>query len=293
MPGDSLAGQQRWETAISGEHAGETDSLTQGAAPAYTLVIERPAHPQLPLRSGGERISDSTSWIVGALLILFVIVAVRFSKNSRYLSAMLKDSYDIRERGNIFDDTVKETSFIWGLNALWCVCIGILLYHLLMITPEVALHFAGRIREWGIDPGILTLPSDHGEGAGMGVCIVIAAVFQLLMTLAYTIFGNIFSDSAHTRMWVKGFLSTTGLSTLILFPFALLTICYPGSETGTLICALFGFILAKIIFIWKGLRIFFTQSGSWVLFLYYLCSLEIVPLIIAYSIAGLICIVPG
>ncbi|MDE5870106.1 MAG: DUF4271 domain-containing protein, partial [Muribaculaceae bacterium] len=42
------------------------------------------------------------------------------------------------------------------------------------------------------------------------------------------------------------------------------------------------FILGKIMFIYKGFRIFFNQISSWMLFLYYLCSVEIVPLILTY-----------
>ncbi|MDE6338919.1 MAG: DUF4271 domain-containing protein [Muribaculaceae bacterium] len=48
--------------------------------------------------------------------------------------------------------------------------------------------------------------------------------------------------------------------------------------------------IGKIVFIYKGFRIFFQQLRSWLLFLCYLCSLEIVPLILAYLLAYQICV---
>ena len=44
-------------------------------------------------------------------------------------------------------------------------------------------------------------------------------------------------------------------------------------------------ILVKFVFIIKGFRIFFTESSLWVVFLYYLCSLEIVPMVITFGLA--------
>ena len=90
-------------------------------------------------------------------------------------------------------------------------------------------------------------------------------------------------------MWVNGYMATTGLSTLIFFPLSLLSIFYPSDAGIILIVALGGFIIAKLIFIWKGFRIFFKEITSWLLFLYYLCSLEIVPLILLFFSTYLLC----
>ena len=42
------------------------------------------------------------------------------------------------------------------------------------------------------------------------------------------------------------------------------------------------FLVAKMLFIFKGARIFLHGFSSIMLFFYYLCSLEIVPLVLVY-----------
>ncbi len=232
----------------------------------YVLVIEPAVKESMPHRDPGE-LSDGRSWILAGLLILFVIIAIRFRNNSKYLSTLLKSAIEVRERGNVFDDTVKESSFMVVLNILWCLCAGILLY----------IGVGGR-------------PGAAGAPAGMGYGVLLAMGYEIFMIFSYWMVGNVFSDRLHTRMWLRGFLAATGLTTLILFPTTLVALCYPAFAFTAFQIGLGAFILGKTVFIWKGFRIFFTQIDAWVLFLYYLCSLEIVPLILLYIGAGQICV---
>lgn len=231
----------------------------------YVMIIEPEKGEPLPERAAPPA-PAGLSWISAALLLLFVVVAIRFRNNSKYLGALLRSAIEVRTRGNVFDDTVKESSFMLVLNIMWCLCTGVLLYTLTGGRPEMA-----------------------GSAAGMGMGVLLCAAYELFMILAYWIVGNVFSDSLHTKLWVRGFLSATGLTTLVLFPAALLTLCYPALAVTALWIGLFAIITGKIVFIWKGFRIFFTQMGAWVLFLYYLCSLEIVPLILLYVAALNLC----
>lgn len=240
------------------------DTLGQDTLPrdtTYVILLDPPAKAPAPGRDVGKE-TAGLSWIVTALLLLFVIVAIRFRNNSKYLGALLRSAVEVRERGNVFDDTVKETSFMIMLNVMWCVCAGILLYTVVggsSMNPRAPV--------------------------GMGIAIGIAMAYELFMTGCYGLVGNVFSDGLHARMWVRGYLAATGLTTLLLFPASLLTLCYPEQAVTALWIGGIAFISGKIVFIWKGFRIFFTQISSWVLFLYYLCSLEIVPLILVYAAA--------
>lgn len=114
--------------------------------------------------------------------------------------------------------------------------------------------------------------------------------YVIFMLLAYEITGNVFSDRNMTRLWVKGASALMGLQVFLFFPFALLSLCYPEWNRIILILAGIVFIIGKIQFIYKGFRIFFNQISSWLLFLYYLCSLEIVPLILVYFGTVALCI---
>ena len=243
---DSLAAQAR------------ADSIAQ-KYPVAGIVIEAPAPPPpaAPVVS-----IDGSSWVATVLLLLFCVVALRFRNNYRYIVGLVKDLTEVRERHNMFDDTVRETSLLVLLNMLQVGCAGVVLAY-----------------------GLFGMPSMLQTALCTGACLV----YTLVMWAAYYIVGNVFSDRLHTRMWVRGFVSSQSMLSLLLLPVALLCICYPAN-VPVLVWTGFGcLVLAKLVFIWKGFRIFFTQISSWVLFLYYLCSLEIVPLILTAVGALTVC----
>lgn len=265
------------ETPIAGsDSAMATDSTAQAADTVVTvpgmvlddgLIREEAPAPAVS--------NHGMSWIFLGLGILFCIAALKFKNNTRYLKALLKDLTDVRVRQNIFDETVKETSFLILLNVLWVCCAGVLLWQsLLLLTPS----------EWGS-----AFPL-HGSGAaGIGICSGVAALYLIVLLVAYTVVGNVFSDSRRTLLWVKGAAASFALETIFLFPLALISICYAAWAEPVIWIAASVFVVGKIVFIYKGFRIFFNQISSWMLFLYYLCSLEIVPLILTYLAALELC----
>ncbi len=120
----------------------------------------------------------------------------------------------------------------------------------------------------------------------MAECVVATFIYEIAMTIGYTVVGNVFSDGKHTRLWVRGFWAAQSLAAALLFPISIFLICYPGNSIWVIAIGWIWFGITKILFIWKGFRIFFAQISSWVLFLYYLCSLEIVPLILMVVFAN-------
>ena len=214
--------------------------------------------------------SYGMSWVIAGFTLVFLVICVRYRKNSRYLYMIFNDATEVRVRHNAFDDTLRETSFVWLLNLLWCGCAGFLLYSFLF-RPSSGLEISGiRI-------------------ARLGVCMGACAVYTMFLAVAYSAVGTVFSDRDKATLWAKGYLSTQGLETIALFPATFLGMCVPSLLYPMEICGLVIFILGKLLFIYKGFCIFFTETASWVLFLYYLCSLEIVPVVLTYVGTGYIC----
>lgn len=234
------------------------------------IVLVNPAS-EYKEKSGTERqtaVEEGMSWVYLALALLFCVIGIKFKGNSRYAKALITDLTDTRLRHNAFDDTVKETTLLFLLNMMWVACAGVLLWMLVQttITEGVA--------------GSLSIRVIQAEG--IGLCAAVAGIYMLLMTTSYWVVGYVFSNKEHAKLWVKGASAAYGLETVALFPLALLSLTYPAWSTTLLIIAAGVFLFGKIIFLYKGFRIFFTQISSWLLFLYYLCSLEIVPLILVY-----------
>ena len=184
----------------------------------------------------------------------------------------------MRERQNAFDDTVRETSFMLIMNLLWIAGAGIIVY-----------KFLSYLTLPGLLPGspLPHLPST--SLTGMGICMGVMFAYTALMTLAYWTVGNVFSDRRHTVSWVKGFLASQALAAIAFLPVAFLLISEPAWTDGLLIASGVIYLLVKLLFIYKGFRIFFVQISSWLLFLYYLCSLELVPIILTILGALTLC----
>ena len=237
------------------------------AEPHYALVLSPPAAPQT--LTPRETAGNGLSFILLGLFVLFLVVALRFRSNMKYVASLFHNLIDTRTRNNVFDDTVRETSLIVLLNILWCACCGIIGFYCF---------------SYFINP----LEIYSGATSGILIGMATAAAYTCFMSLSYLAVGWVFSDFDHARIWLKGFGASQALMSPLFFIIALLAVCWPFSQLGTAIIAISVFFIAKLLFIWKGFKIFFSQFSSWVLFLCYLCSLEIVPLVLICRWASLL-----
>ena len=221
-------------------------------------------------------IADATSWVYMILFAAFFLACVRVRGNYKFLGAFFRDLVMVRERENMFDATMRETSFIFFVLLLSGCSIGVLM-RLAVPLYGASLPIKADIPDMG---GWIS-----GELAATLVCMGLACAYIGAMWVCYTVVGKVFSDTLHTWLWVRGFTAGTGLGAVFFFPLALLALEYPALTAPLVLIAFVMLILVKILFIVKGFRIFFTESSLWVVFLYYLCSLEIVPLVITFGLA--------
>lgn len=252
------------------------DTLVAGEIP-LPLVMTDPAteylrqNPPLPPRPA----DNGMSWVYLALTLLFCAGALKFNGSKRYLRALFADLSETRARHNAFDDTVKETSLLVLLNLIWTLLAGILLWTGL-------LHYGGADTLTGNITG-------WTAATGIALCTGACLAYIVFINLAYWIVGIVFSDKYKTSAWVKGAAASTGLECFLLFPIALVALTLPHIAPEMAVAGVAVFAVGKLIFIFKGFRIFFSQVSSWLLFLYYLCSLEIVPVILTFLAASALC----
>lgn len=254
------------------------DSLAKEHS-GYGIVLEAP-YPQKEIVSSSAQVStemtgQGLSWIFAIMAALFFLVCMKFKNNPKYIKSLKSDIFDVRIRHNVFDNTVRKATFMIMLNLIWVCCAGVILWELVRLTA-VDNPF-----------GSYTIPDRQAEG--IWICIGVSSLYLIFSYAAYWIVGNVFSDSNMTKLWMRGAWGTIGMQSLILFPLALLVLCHSGNATIMLIISALVFIFGKILYIFKGIKIFFNQISLWLLFLYYLCSLEIVPLILSYFAAVKIC----
>ncbi len=196
--------------------------------------------------------------VMSLIIVTFLILAANFRHFKSYFKSVWNDLFSVRTRPNAFDDhTVGEERVLWSLLILLCVCEGIIAYSALS-TMEIATGNA-----------FLTI----------GLLSVGAMCLYLFQLGCYQMVGYTFTTSVGRTQWVRGFNASQAMLGLALAVPALLSLFNPDFSGVLAIIGASLYIVARILFIIKGFRIFYDKIFSLFYFILYLCSLEIIPLL--------------
>ena len=113
----------------------------------------------------------------------------------------------------------------------------------------------------------------------IGAC----ALFYLVQLAAYGTVGFTFASKSGRREWLRGFNATQALLGITLVPAAVLAVFYPPLTFIAVAVGAGLYLLARLLFIIKGIRIFYDNFSSLLYFILYLCTLEIIPVIFIYE----------
>lgn len=229
--------------ADSAAYSGPRMSYTQGVEPT----------PR------SNRIANDSGVLV-LLTATLMLVAFNFKHCYRLFKVLGQELVSVRRRNNVFDDTTtNETRVLLVLLLQLWVCEGLIGY------------------TWLTQEGYL------GGGAqlmAVGMMVGVAMLFFLFQLVAYRVVGYVFTDHVGAVQWVKGYDASQAFLGITLLVPALVTLFYPMWLTPMLWVALGLYILARILFIIKGFRIFYENIGSLFYFILYLCALEITPVVL-------------
>lgn len=209
-----------------------------------------------------------------ALLLTGVLaVTLCYHTGYKYIENFFHYMFSTRRRENLFEDhTVNETSILAALIANTCIVEGFIVY------------FAVQLLWPGFADSLKSQVFTHiAAFSGMAVG------FYLIQWLVYKVMGYTFTDQTGSRLWIDGFKSSQSLLGLVLLPVLVLLMLYPAHGKVLLAVAATLYFSARLIFIFKGFRIFYSNLSSILYFLLYLCAVEIVPLVIMTSVTYWIC----
>ncbi|MFG6389490.1 DUF4271 domain-containing protein, partial [Muribaculum sp.] len=97
------------------------------------------------------------------------------------------------------------------------------------------------------------------------------------------------TDATGAAQWLKGFNATQALLGFLLLVPALAVLFYPAAALSLISISALLYILARIVFICKGFRIFYHNFPSLLYFILYLCTVEIIPVLLVYRGAFSLC----
>lgn len=210
-------------------------------------------------RSIGVGDNSAVLALVSAVLVAMMLGYRHFRRLFGVLIGTLRG---MRSRGNAFDEhTSAEARMMVMMAVQWCLCTGLLAYS--AISAFVA-HGA--------------LPTSRAF-AHTGLLICLMGSYYVFQLIAYSAVGYTFADSGGRRLFVSGFTASQALLGFALIVPALLSIFYPAVSVEAVWAGAALYAAARIVFIVKGFKIFYTNFISLLYFILYLCTLEIIPLL--------------
>lgn len=205
------------------------------------------------------------STALAALLMgVIVVAALNAGIVGRALKAYRAELWSVRRRPNVFDD--QQTAPLPGAILLALIFIiygGIVLYNM---------H------------GVPATPTFAGATASMGLL----AAYYLFQRCAYWLVGYTFAGTEGRKRWLGGFSATQSFLGLALVPLALLLVFRPEWCSAVIAISLSAYFIARILFLIKGFRIFYQKIWSLLYFILYLCTLEILPILIIYRLSAML-----
>lgn len=246
----------RCRAALQSKRSDAVETVTVAQPPAWEQGLEPAARTTGP---------DNNSGFLLVIAVLFVVMIFNFRHLKRLAGTYIEELIKVRSgRDNVFDERpAGDTRVLVMLILQAVISEGILL--------------AGNL--CGI--GSLTV-------AGVAAVSGVIAIYYIAMLLGYNVVGYTFAPAGVHRDWVRGFNASQALLGILLVVPAVLSIFYPYAATAVITVSAVIYVLVRLLFIFKGFRIFYTNIGSLVYFILYLCTLEIIPIIYVYKCASIL-----
>lgn len=247
------------------------DSLSHSAVYNVTLTSTISEIPD-KWTSGMEGSSrqgslTGNSGILTIIVIMFVMLSMNFKECRKLFSRFTEDLRSDKKRENAFDErTSHETRLTLLTVTQFIVYAGIILCGAVMIINR-------------------TDESYMGNFIRVTKCIGLVAGYYIFQLCAYSLTGYTFAGKKGNKKWIRALNATQSMAGIALMIPALMILFYPGSAASMITTAAIIYIIARLIFIYKGFSIFYKNIFSLVYFILYLCTLEIIPVIYVFKLA--------
>lgn len=215
----------------------EADSL-RGEAFVDSTVVELPARPS-GLEEGLPPMALAPAeWHGSGLIGLVVAVVICASLCSGSLLKTLKsyrtELWSLRRRPNVFDDDHTATA------------------PMAIILAIVYIVFGGLLLYYGVGGSVV---ADFRHVVSV---MLVFGAYYLFQRGAYSAVGYSFTTPTKRRRWLAGFSATQAFAGIAFVPLALLALFCPEWRNILVYSGLGVYVLARLIFISKGIRIFLT-----------------------------------
>ena len=254
---------------------GDTTQFLVAPLPADTLTGQE-FFPTIPLReglpgrerTGNAPLHDDTFF---ALLLAGLVVFLLFIRHRKRILSWQSDGKTEHYRDS------NRSKHLLGINA-----------HLRNLFLAYTFLVEGALGAIALFVVGQPLPLSGGYAVNALLLALPAALYFLLQQGIFVLLAAIFSSDARGREWCDTHLIINLLLGIGLFPFAFVATYLPEAAQTCLICAIILYLLTRILFIIKGVKLFLRDFRCLLYFILYLCALEIAPLLLAGKSWGIL-----
>ncbi len=250
---------QRLPEAVAAQQRADSIAIAT-APPAWQQGLEPVARATQP--------GNSTGFLL-VISLMALVMLINFRHLPRLVKMYLDELVNIRQgRDKVFDEhPAGDNRVMIQLVAQGIVCIGLLLT-------------AAQCR--------LTGRSIDMTGSAVASVVGVVTLYYFFQLVAYNVVGYTFTSPDGRREWLRGFNASQALLGLALAIPAVLTVFYPDAISWTVWISVGVYAIMRLLFIFKGFRIFYDKIDALLYFILYLCTLEIIPLTLVYHCSHLL-----
>ena len=210
-------------------------------------------------------LSQTNDCLTFTLLLCLVFSAIILANGKKTLSQKAKGFFSNRERASIFDTAATPNSWVWlGLYIQTCLLAAIIYYKFF--------------------ENIQTFSNPIATTVKILIVYTCCGLFYLwLKRMIYTFIGWVFFDKAKTGIWLESYSALIYYIGFFLFPLVFITIYCDLNLTCLLLICLIFLIFAKLLILYKWIRIFLSKISLFSLLFLYFCAIEIIPFIMMYK----------
>lgn len=242
------------------------DSIQHIATDSLALINTATSGVELPTI---PRVTNwSTSPLIGiTLLTLFLLFIIAFNQAKLFYFETLRNYFRDRER--LTYEEADNTS----ISVLFMLVIAVFTFSLFIVIGSNHL----QVMDFSRQSFIL-----------LGIVLAIVSGWLILQWIAFKYIGLVTNQTTVMNRFIRSFFTTFIVCGLLLFPIVVGMIYAPPTHIVLLFyIGLFFIGLASILILFKAFQFFFTGFTSLCYLFLYLCTLEILPILLLKKVVEL------
>ena len=200
------------------------------------------------------------------LAVCFVAMVVSVARSRRFISRQMRNFFHTQSRRTtILSETSTEIAFQVFLMVLTCLTVALVLY---FYTDEYVTD--------------LSAASDVSHQASVHYFLLLT-LFLAFKLLLYRLTNWVFFTRTAGIIWMKSQLLLWALAGIVLYPVMLLVV-YFHLQTTVAVTAVAGIVvIVETLSFYRSYLLFFKEKRFPLQNVLYLCTLEVVPLLLLYK----------